>query len=315
MNAANRSERALAAAMAHQRAGRLADAERLYRGVCEAEPENARAFHLLGVVAHQLRRSDAASLLGRAVALDPGLAEAHNDRGVILATSGLIPDALACFERAVALAPGYAEARNNLARGLRSLGRFDEAVAQLELILKSTPGSALAHFNLASVLEPAGQQSAAEKHYRSAIAMRPDFVDAHLHFARLLEKMDRLPEALAHAERAVTLQPDNAGACNNLGNILRSMGRRDDAIAQYEVRARDRPELLHGSLQLRRSVARRDQDRGGESAFRTRVRAQAGFSGSRVRLVYGRASGSLRAYSRHRRAARCLCQPAGEADR
>ena len=72
------------------------------------------AFHLLGVVAHQLRRSDAASLLGRAVALDPGLAEAHNDRGVILATSGLIPDALACFERAVALAPGYVEARNNL---------------------------------------------------------------------------------------------------------------------------------------------------------------------------------------------------------
>ena len=234
MNAGGRSERALAAAMAHRRAGRLTDAERLYRGVCEAEPDNARAFHLLGVVAHQLGRSDAASLVGRAVVIDPGFAEAHNDRGVILAANGLISDALDCFERAVALVPGYAEARNNLGRGLRSLGRFDEAVAQFELVLKSTPGSALAHFNLASVLEPAGQQSAAEKHYRSAIAMRPDFVDAHLHLASLLEKMDRLSEALVHAESAVALRPDSAGARNNLGNILRSMGRRDDAIAQYE---------------------------------------------------------------------------------
>ena len=208
MSAGSRSERALAAAMAHHRAGRLTDAERLYRGVCEAEPDNARAFHLLGVVAHQLRRPDAASLIGRAVVLDPGFAEAHNDRGVILAANGLISDALACFESAVALVPGYTEARNNLGRGLRSLGRFDAAVAQFELVLKSTPNSALAHFNLASVLEPAGQQSAAEKHYRSAIAMRPDFVDAHLHLASLLEKMDRLPEALAYAESAVALRPD-----------------------------------------------------------------------------------------------------------
>lgn len=234
MSAGSRSERALAAAVAHHRAGRLTDAERLYRGVCEAEPDNARAFHLLGVVAHQLRRPDAASLIGRAVVLDPGFAEAHNDRGVILAANGLISDALACFESAVALVPGYTEARNNLGRGLRSLGRFDAAVAQFELVLKSTPNSALAHFNLASVLEPAGQQSAAEKHYRSAIAMRPDFVDAHLHLASLLEKMDRLPEALAYAESAVALRPDSAGARNNLGNILRGMGRRDDAIAQYE---------------------------------------------------------------------------------
>jgi protein O-GlcNAc transferase len=238
------SERALAAAMAHHRAGRLTDAERLYRGVCEAEPDNARAFHLLGVVAHQLRRSDAASLVGRAVVLDPGFAEAHNDRGVILAVNGSISDALASFERAVALAPEYAEARNNLARGLRSLGRFDEAATQFELVLKSTPGSALAHFNLASVLEPAGQQSTAEKHYRSAIAMRPDFVDAHLHLASLLEKMERLPEALAQAERAVTLQPDSAGARNNLGNILRSMGRRHDAIAQYESALRIDPNFF-----------------------------------------------------------------------
>jgi protein O-GlcNAc transferase len=235
MNAGGRAEQTLAAAMAHHRAGRLNDAERLYQLVCDTDPKNARAFHLLGVVAHQLRRPDAASLVGRAVLLNPDFAEAHNDRGVILAANGLFEGALSCFERAVALNPGYLEARNNLGRGLRSIGRFDEALTQFELVLKSTPASPVAHFNLASVFELIGRKPDAEKYYRSAIALRPDFVDAYIHLASLLQGADRLPEALAHAERAVTLRPDSAGVRNNLGNILGTMGRRDDAIAQYET--------------------------------------------------------------------------------
>src|SRR5258706_5090421 len=241
VNGTGRCEQALAGAMAQHRAGRLTDAERLYRIVCDTDPNNARAFHLLGVVAHQLGHSDAASYIGRAVALDPDFAEAHNDRGVILAARGLFADALSCFERAVTLNPGYSEARTNLGRGLRSLGRLDEAVKQFEQVLKRTPDSPVAHFNLASAFELAGQKPEAEKHYRRAVSLRPDFVDAHIHLAALLQNIDRLPEALAHAERAVTLRPNSAGARNNLGNILRTLGRRDDAIAQYETALRIDP--------------------------------------------------------------------------
>jgi protein O-GlcNAc transferase len=244
MNAGGRSEQMLAAAMAHHRAGRLIDAERLYRSVCDTDPKNARAFHLLGVVAHQLSRPDAALLVGRAVTLDPDFAEAHNDKGVILAANGLFADAVSCFERAVTLNPGYNEARNNFGRGLRALGRLDEAAMQFELVLTSTPDSPVAHFNLASVLELVGQKPSAEQHYRSAISLRPDFIDAHIQLASLLQGLDRLPEALAHAERAVALRPDSAGARNNLGNILRNLGRRDEAIAQYEAALRIEPNFF-----------------------------------------------------------------------
>jgi protein O-GlcNAc transferase len=235
MKAGGHSQATLEAAMAHHRAGRLDDAERLYRLACGSDPNNARAFHLLGVVAHQLSRPDAAALVGRAVTLRPDFAEAHNDRGVILAANGLFAEALSCFQRAVAINPGYHEARSNFARGLRALGRFDEAAQQFEWVLKSAPESPMAHFNLASVLEAAGRKPDAEQHYRRAVALRPDFVDAQLHLASLLGELDRPAEALVHAERAVALRPDSAGARNNLGNILRGLGRRDEAITQYRA--------------------------------------------------------------------------------
>jgi predicted O-linked N-acetylglucosamine transferase (SPINDLY family) len=234
MSASRDGEQMLAAALAHHRAGRLQDAERLYRRICEAAP-SARAFHLAGVVSHQLGRQDAAALVGRAVALAPDFAEAHNDRGVILAAGGLLLDALTCFETAVALKPDYDEARGNLGRALRSLGRFADAAAQFEALVAARPEAPVAHFNLASLRELNGQPAEAERHYRRAIALRPDLADAYSHLAALLERERRLPEALASAERAIVLAPRNPGARNNLGNILRALDRPREAIAQYQA--------------------------------------------------------------------------------
>ena len=73
MTSRSDSERMLAAAVAELRAGRLVDAERIARSVCDLAPNEARAFHLAGVLAHQLKRNDAAALLNRAVAIDPPL--------------------------------------------------------------------------------------------------------------------------------------------------------------------------------------------------------------------------------------------------
>jgi protein O-GlcNAc transferase len=238
MNSTRDSDKMLEAAIAHLRAGRLMDAERLCRQACAAAPNNGRAFHLAGVLAHQLHRGDAASLLARAVTLKPDLAEAHNDRGVIFASSGNRADALSCFERAVAINPAYAEARSNLGRTLGALGRVGEAAAQFEQVLKAAPNSPLAHFDLAAALELAGRPEEAERHYRSAIALRADFLDANLRLAALLQRMNRPADALASAERAVAIAPDNAGVRNNLGNVLRAMERRDEAIAQYRTALR-----------------------------------------------------------------------------
>lgn len=238
------SERAFAAAVAHHQAARLSEAERLYREACEADPKNARAFHLLGIVMHQLRRADAVSMLARAVALRPDVAEIHNDRGVILAANGRFAEALSCFEEALALQPGFLEARGNLARSLRSLGRVDDAVSQFDAVLQSAPQAVAVHFELAATLETTGEIARAEQHYKQAIELQPRFFEAHLHLARLLQARNRTLEALDYAARAVTVRPDSAGAHNNLGNVLRALGRAEPAIAQYGEALRIDPKLV-----------------------------------------------------------------------
>jgi len=241
VTAGSPSDRALAAAMAQHQAGRLQEAERLYRAACEADPRNARAFHLLGVVMHQLQRADAAGMLARAAALRPEIAEIHNDRGVVLAATGNFVEALGCFEKALALKSSYPEARANFARSLRSLGRLDEAAGQFEAVLREAPQAVPVHLELAATLEARGELARAEQHLRQALALQPRFFEACLHLARLLQVQGRPTEALDFAERAAALRPDSAGALNNLGNVLRALGRSEPAIARYSEALRIDP--------------------------------------------------------------------------
>ena len=197
-----------AQAAAHHQAGRLAEAERLYRQVCAANPDHFAAFHRLGVVAHQLGRPEAPDILARAVALKPEVAEAHNDLGVVLGARGRFAEAAAAFQRATALRPDYAEAYANLAGALRRLGRTEEAVACYERVAALAPNSAGAHNNVANALMELGSLDAALAYYEKAMALAPDFAPAHYNRGVALRGQSRFTEAAASFARALALKPD-----------------------------------------------------------------------------------------------------------
>jgi predicted O-linked N-acetylglucosamine transferase (SPINDLY family) len=201
-------DQVFAQAAAHHQAGRLAEAERLYRQVCAADPDHVAALHRLGVVAHQLGRPDAPDILARAVALKPDVAEAHNDLGVVLGARGRFSEAAAAFERATALRPDYAEAHANLGGALRRLGRTEEAVAHYERVAALAPNSAGAHNNVANALMELGRLDSALVHYDEAVALAPDFAPAHYNRGVALRGQSRFAEAAASFERALALAPD-----------------------------------------------------------------------------------------------------------
>lgn len=173
-------------ALALHRAGKMEEAEAAYRRALAAEPGNADALHLLGVACHQSgRHAEAAQLIERAIAAHPKPDYWYNIGHVHLAMRDL-SRAEDAFRQAVALAPRHAEA-------LFHLGR------------------------LQSRHDPAGAIDC----YRRAIEEKPDFVDARVNLALLANAMGDAAEAIGQLEEALTLRPDDADIHNNMGIVRR----------------------------------------------------------------------------------------------
>jgi len=112
---------------AHQ-AGRLGEAERLYRKALTADHRLADAHHLLGLVLHQRGRSaDGLVSVDRALARAPLAAGYHLSRGSLLASLGAVGGAAAAFRRALSLRPHDGLAFRNLATA--ALGMDDATPA------------------------------------------------------------------------------------------------------------------------------------------------------------------------------------------
>ena len=72
MGAADPGSGAIQEAIAHQRSGRLAEAEAACRRVLQGQPEHAEAAHLLGLILCQAGRvGEGTQWLGQAAAHDP----------------------------------------------------------------------------------------------------------------------------------------------------------------------------------------------------------------------------------------------------
>src|SRR5947209_6441082 len=97
---------ALQQGVAHQQAGRLREAETIYRQVLAREPHNATALNLLGCLAHQVGRREAAvDLIGRAIGLQPQAADFHANLSTVHRDRKDLASATSAAARAVELEP------------------------------------------------------------------------------------------------------------------------------------------------------------------------------------------------------------------
>ena len=74
--------------------------------------------------------------LRRAIAVNPRLAEAHLQLGIVAQAEGDLPQALASYQRAAALAPTLSAARYRLGSVYRKLGNSEKAKAELDQFRK-----------------------------------------------------------------------------------------------------------------------------------------------------------------------------------
>jgi Flp pilus assembly protein TadD/2-polyprenyl-3-methyl-5-hydroxy-6-metoxy-1,4-benzoquinol methylase len=200
------------AAVRHHQQGEFAEADRLYRKVLAAEPQNVHALHLRGALAHAAgRNEDAIKLIGRAIALDGQVPDFHYNIGLALWALDRREEASGHWARAVALNPNFAEARLNLGNALREERRFGEAIAQHSAAVQLQPQSAPAHNSLGLSLAKAGRDRDAIPHYGRAIALQPGLIDAYLNLAMSHSTLGNTGDALACTMRSIEIRetPEN----------------------------------------------------------------------------------------------------------
>lgn len=224
-----------AEAVARHQAGRIADADALYRQVLACEPDHPEAHCNLGVALRAQRRpAEAIAAYRRALALRPDYAQAHFNLGNALKDEGRLPEATAAFERAAALNPQDFVACNNLGNVLKEQGRIAEAIATYGRALSLNAGYVEAHANLAVALRDEERHAEAVSSCRRALALRPDHAAAHRNLGGLLRDQGRLTEARASFQQALALDPGDAGAHANFANLLVDEGRADAAAESYQ---------------------------------------------------------------------------------
>jgi Flp pilus assembly protein TadD len=224
-------------ALAHHQAGRLEEAEALYRAVLAAEPRNADALHLLGVAAQQQGRpAEAVALIGRALEIVPGFGPAHANLGNALLVLGRMEEAAQSFRRAADLDPGNADVRNNLGVALNALHRSAEAEAACREAIALNPDLGQAHSNLTLALIRQDRMKEAEQSARRAVALLPGDAEAHNFLAIALVGLERFDEAARSYRQALALKPDYAEAHLNFGQLCLMSGDYAEGWQHYRYR-------------------------------------------------------------------------------
>jgi protein O-GlcNAc transferase len=233
------------------KAGRLHEAENLYRQILAREPAHFGALRLLGVLANQAGHRDiAVDLLRRAIVLDPNSPDAHSDLGNALKSRGQLDDAIAAHRRAIALKPDFPEAHNNLGNALKEKRQFDDAINAYRRAIALRPDYAAAYCNLGSALKDNGRLDDAIAAYREAIVRDPNLAEAHNNLGNALLDKGQLDEAISAYRRAIALMPNYAAAFSNLGNALGDKGQFDEAIAACQQTVTLQPGNAEGYTNL-----------------------------------------------------------------
>lgn len=230
-------------AVAHHQAGRLAEAEGMYREILARHPNQPDVLHHYGVLLSQAgRHEQGIALIRRAIAINPSSPAYHGNLARVLRAAGRHEEAVDAYRHEIALRPRVAKPHFNLARLLDELGRRAEAVALYRQTIGLDPNHGEAHAALAAALAQLGRNDEARAALEHAVAtVAQPSAALYNALANSLAESWRLDEAEAAYRRAIALDPQFPDPQNGLAHLLWRSGEVDGAIERLRAAVRLRP--------------------------------------------------------------------------
>lgn len=192
---------------------------------------------------HQAGRLKEAETLYRQILQStPNIPEIHNNLGCLYFSQGQLQDAVQSCLAALRIRPDYAEALNNLGNAYKNLEQYQSAIDCYLKASRLNPSSPTVYNNMGVANKGLGEIEKAEINFREAISLKPAYAEAHQNLGNVLQLQGRLDEAVASFHDALRLDPQSCAAYVGLGNTLLADGRINDAMHQYESALKLKPD-------------------------------------------------------------------------
>ena len=226
---------ALLEALNLHRAGRLDEAEALYRSILAATPNNADCLNLLGAVA--LQRGDhqrALDFIQCAIAVRTDRPAYYCNLAAACRGLGRFDEAIEASKSALAIQPDLPDAYLNLGLAHQGAQHWLDAEQAFRHLAQQWPRSPRGPELLGDCYAAQGRKAEAYAAYREALARDPDDAPVHLVLGTMLVTNGEPAAAEHHLRRAVELLPHLISARINFGSCLTHLGRENEALHVYD---------------------------------------------------------------------------------
>jgi tetratricopeptide (TPR) repeat protein len=226
-----------------------------YREALRLDPSNAAILKDLGGMLHLLKRDEESrQALHLALKLNPGLAEAWRNLGVVLADAKDWQGAIECFQQGITNDPLWKEGPRYLSVALEGVNRLAEATVEARKALEALPHSAeCLHLYIHQMLR-LERRTEARAVLQSLIAGGAGSPELHNAIGELYFYDGMLEESKEYFMRGgeAGLGP----AYNNLGVVLFKQGRFGEARTAFENCLRVDPAHRGAQSNLEKAVKR-----------------------------------------------------------
>jgi tetratricopeptide (TPR) repeat protein/capsular polysaccharide biosynthesis protein len=169
-----------------------------------------------------------------AIAIQPNLADAYHDLGVVFDTQGQYFLAAQNQRQAIALQSGHVSAYNNLGCALVKLGQIEGAIDSYQSAIALAPAWAMLHHNLGQALFAQGRVAEALVACLHAIELQPDLSSAHYAAAKALRCLGQHDQAVTHLQQVIELAPEQIEAFGDCAAALIAQGKLSQAVVYLQ---------------------------------------------------------------------------------
>ena len=273
-------------ALAHHEAGRLNEAQELYRTILRDDSENVDALHYAGLALHQAGETvRAIALMRRATERAPGQLHYALNLGQVLEASGALEQAIACYRQMVSLDRTSVAGYLKLGLTLVQSGQPQEALAPLSEALRLNPDSHEAANGLGNALLKLWQLERAAVCYRKAVAVAPTSIESRNNLGMVLAKLGCYDEAISTYREALELKPSSAPLLNNLAAALFAKGEYDATITCCQQTLALEPDYPDALLTLANAYKMNGQLREATDQYRRNLALNPASAGAHTNLA------------------------------